>query len=328
MTELIGLITIAFLLDLLIGDPPYAHHPVRMIGRVIYRSEKVLRHIGWNGKGGGILLVLAVVIIVLFGYFLADSLLSRLHPWLGFAFNCFLCYSCLAVGDLMSQIRPVVYSLETGEVQLARKSMAMLVGREVKSLDEPGLGRAAVETLAENFVDGFLSPLLWAVFGGLLGYIMHISIIPSAICFMLLFKIASTLDSMVGYKNKEYHHFGRAGARLDDVMNFVPARLALFFLAIGAWMIRAEPLKGLRVALRDRLKHDSPNAAHAESFVAGALNVRLGGPTQYPGGLKDKPWLGDGTPDVTTSHIRRTVALLRCSAWVVAVTLLVPLFWL
>jgi len=295
---------------------------------MISRMEKVLRRIGCNGKGGGILLVLAVVIIVLFGYFLADSLLSRLHPWLGFTFNCFLCYSCLAVGDLMSQIRPVVYSLETGEVQLARKSMAMLVGREVRSLDEPGLGRAAVETLAENFVDGFLSPLLWCILGGVLACIVNISIIPSAICFMLVFKVASTLDSMVGYKNREYYHFGWAGAKLDDIMNFIPARLSLFFLAVGAWMIRVEPLKGLQIALRDRLKHDSPNAAHAESFVAGALGIRLGGPTPYPGGLKDKPWLGDGTPDVTTSHIRRTVALLRCSAWIVAVTLLVPLFWL
>jgi adenosylcobinamide-phosphate synthase len=326
MRELSALISIAFLLDLLLGDPPYAYHPVRIIGRIIIYLEKGLRRIGWAGKKGGIILVLAVVSIVLSGYLSLSSLLFNLHQVLGLSFSCFLCYSCLAMGDLLNHIKPVVHSLKIGDLQLAKRSMGMLVGREVLSLDEQGLGRAAVETMAENFVDGFLSPLLWGLVGGVLASILGMSIIKTSISLMLVFKTASTLDSMVGYKNRTYRHFGWAGAKLDDVMNFVPARLSFFFLFLGACMAGLKPVQGLRVALRDRLKHDSPNAAHAESFVAGALGVRLGGPTTYPEGIKDKPWLGDGTPNVTTLHIHRTAVLLRCSAWTAAGLLLSPLF--
>ena len=134
--------------------------------------------------------------------------------------------------------------------------------------------------------------------------------------FMMVFKVASTLDSMVGYKDSEFLEFGWAGAKLDDIMNFIPARLSLMVLFAGAWICRLKASEGIRVALKDRLKHDSPNAAHAESFVAGALAVRLGGPTLYPDGQKDKPWLGKGNPDPVPQHIRRTASLLTGSAWV------------
>jgi adenosylcobinamide-phosphate synthase len=138
----------------------------------------------------------------------------------------------------------------------------------------------------------------------------------TAISFMLAFKVASTLDSMVGYKDSEFLELGWAGAKLDDIMNFVPARLSLVILFVGAWISRLNPVEGIKTALRDRLKHESPNSAHAESFVAGALHVHLGGPTVYPGGKKEKPWLGEGNPDPLPIHIQKTSLLLKCSAWV------------
>jgi adenosylcobinamide-phosphate synthase len=170
--------------------------------------------------------------------------------------------------------------------------------------------------LAENFVDGFFSPLFWFFAGALLATLFGAAPQDMAIAAMLIFKGVSTLDSMVGYRSPKYLRFGWASARLDDVMNLVPARLSILALFLGACLTRLAPFDGLRTALRDRLKHDSPNAAHAESFVAGSLHIRLGGPTRYPDGLKDKPWLGDGSAKMTTQHIRQAAALITGSGWI------------
>jgi len=329
MAELIAIIFIAFILDLLIGDPPYRYHPIRMIGRCIAYIEKKLFGRGWSEKGGGIILALILEALVFFSYIILITLFSSLHSWAGLIINLYLCYSCLALGDLLNHIRPVIHSLDSGNIDMAKKSMAMLVGREVQILDEKGLSRAAVETMAENFVDGFLSPLFWYLMGGVLSFIINTSTLTTGMTLMLMFKAASTLDSMVGYKNERYLNFGWAGAKLDDLMNFIPARLSIFILFLGAVLSRLHPLKGVKTAFKDRLKHDSPNAAHAESFVAGALGIRLGGPTRYPDGIKTKPWLGNGTSKVGVLHICLTTALIRYSAWIAVVTLLSPfLFFL
>ncbi len=249
--------------------------------------------------------------------FLALSLVfHHLNALLGLGFDLFICYSCLALKDLFYHTDQVIRALESGNLPEAREGIAMVVGRDVRFLDEKGISRAAMETLAENFVDGFLSPIFWYLSGGILGYIFGLSPVMSAVGFMITFKVASTLDSMVGYKDSEFLEFGWAGAKLDDIMNFIPARVSLMVLFAGAWICRLKPMEGIKTALRDRLKHDSPNSAHAESFVAGALNVRLGGPTIYPDGQKDKPWLGEGNPDPLPQHIRRTASLLTRSAWV------------
>jgi adenosylcobinamide-phosphate synthase len=191
-----------------------------------------------------------------------------------------------------------------------------VVGRDVRVLDEHGVSRAALETLAENFVDGFLSPLFWYCAGWVLSLLLGEEGMGWPVAFMLLFKVASTLDSMVGYKNPRYLEFGWAGARLDDAMNFLPARLSIVFLALGAAVGGMKALEGLRVARRDRLKHESPNSAHAESFLAGALGLRLGGPTLYADGMKEKPWLGDGRTESGPADIRRGLTLLRVTGWI------------
>jgi adenosylcobinamide-phosphate synthase len=196
----------------------------------------------------------------------------------------------------------------------------------VDPLDSSGVARAAVETLAENFVDGFLTPIFWYLIGGISAILLNLEVLSTAIGSMLIFKIVSTLDSMIGYKNLKYAKFGMLGAKLDDIMNYIPARLSIIILLFGSWISGFNSLEGFRIAMRDRLKHDSPNAGHAESFVAGALGVRLGGPTSYAGKTKNKPWLGDGEVQVDINHVIATVKMLKQSAWI-ALIFVMPLFF-
>ena len=316
MVELAGVIFFGFLLDLFFGDPRYRYHPIRIVGQCITFAEKGLRHLGLNGKLGGFLLVLMTQMGTLFCYLTTSLFLHLLYRPLGVLFDLFVCYSCLALKDLVTHIKPAIHALETGDLPEARKRIALIVSRDVRSLDDKGVSRAAVESMAENFVDGFLSPLFWYLFGGTLGFMFGLSSVITALSFMLAFKVGSTLDSMVGYINPRFVDFGWAGAKLDDVMNFIPARLSLIILFFGAWITGLHPLDGLRVALRDRLKHDSPNAAHAESFFAGALGIRLCGPVTYYEGLKNKPWLGNGNNDPGPADIRKATLLLKNSAWI------------
>ncbi len=326
MTEIAALTLIAYILDLLIGDPSYSLHPVRIIGRWIEILETVLRRSGLDGATAGFSLALTTILTSLGAFLLISFLAELAHPWAARLFHLYIIYSCLALGDLFQHVKPVVQRLQADDLPGARLALSRIVGREVKDLDRWGIARAAVETLAENFVDGFLSPLFWLFIGAILAKLTGLSIVLVSICAILTFKCASTLDSMIGYKNKRYIHFGRTGALLDDIMNFVPARLSIPVLFLGAIFSDSNPIEGLRTSLRDRLKHDSPNAGHAESFTAGALGVCLGGPTQYEGAIKDKSWLGLGTPCVNEHQILATVTLLRRSSWLPMLALMYPFF--
>lgn len=325
MVEPALLMLIAFLLDLLIGDPAYRFHPIRLLGRWIALVEKGLRRFSLDGRAGGTVLVAAATGMALGAFVLLSLFASRVHPWAARLFHLYMAYAGLALGDLLRHLRPVIQGLETGDLPAARRALGCVVGRDVTSLDRAAVVRAAVETLAENFVDGFLAPLFWYALGGILAPLLGLPPTPSALGALILFKTASTLDSMVGYRNHRYVRFGWAGARMDDAMNFLPARLSIPILFLGACLSGFSPLEGLRAALRDRLKHESPNAGHPESFTAGALGIRLGGPSEYHGELKYKSWLGevDGKPEIR--HISDTIMLLRKSAWVAMVVLLSPL---
>jgi adenosylcobinamide-phosphate synthase len=327
MAEIVITICIAFFLDLLFGDPRYGGHPVRLIGRLIRHIERALRGFGHSGKGGGILLVLGSAGLTLSFYLTIERAIFHIHPVLSILFSLLLAYSCLAIGDLLRHIEPVAAALERGDPEEAKKSLAMTVGRDVRVLHREGICRAAIETLAENFVDGFLSPLFWYFAGGLFFLSLGYEPLHGAVGCMLLFKTASTLDSMVGYKNDRYLHFGWAGARLDDLMNFVPARISILFLWLGAFFSGLRSFDGLKIALRDRLKHESPNSAHSESFAAGALGIRLAGPTFYPQGMKTKPWLGDGEAEVRPLHVRRAMTLIRISGWATMIGPLILAFF-
>jgi len=324
MRDVILFLLAAFVLDSLFGDPPYRFHPIRILGGSIGFVERVLRKLSVDGYFGGVLLALIVISSALAGYIVISSLLL-FSKYMLILWNIFLVYSFLALGDLLKHAGPVLDALPSKDLQSARRALAMIVGREVTRLDEKGVVRATVETLAENFVDGFLSPVFWYLVGGLLGRLLGFPPPLAAVCSMLVFKTASTLDSMVGYNDERYERFGWAGARLDDAMNFMPARLSIGILMAGAWLSGLDALGGLRAAMRDRLKHDSPNAGHPESFVAGALGVRLGGPAVYGGKIKEKAWLGEGREAVNRTHIILTLSLLKRTAWVFMFTA-IPLY--
>lgn len=313
--ETSSVILIAFLIDSLIGDPKYRFHPIRIMGTGINLCVMFLKRIGLKGRFAGVLLTLIMTIASIGSYGLVRFALFKTHILVVFLFDIFVCYSCLALKDLFNHIMPVIKALDSGDLYSARKAVGMIVGRDVKSLDRSGVIRASIETMAENFVDGFLSPVFWYVAGSIIGRLTGPGPVFMGISLMIIFKTSSTLDSMVGYKNEEFIDIGWAGARLDDVMNFIPARFSLIIMFMGAWLGRQRPVDGMRTAMRDRLKHDSPNSAHAESFVAGALNIRLGGPTRYLDRLKEKPWLGSEYPDPGISHIPMTIRLLNISSW-------------
>lgn len=303
-----------FLFDLILGDPNYRYHPVRIIGRLIELLHKFFKSRALNMRFSGVLLALVTILISVSAYSIIIMLFDMVHPTLAILMNIYFVYSLIALKDLFNHCRPVTEALKNNDLIKARESVAMIVGRDVNSLDEKGVIRAAIETLAENFVDGFLSPVFWYCIGCIIGVLIDIDPIFSGVVLLIIYKVASTLDSMVGHKTEELIEIGWAGARLDDLMNFLPARLSLILLFFGTLFSALHPSSGLKTSLRDRLKHDSPNSAHSESFVAGAISSRLGGPVRYPEGLKEKPWLGAEFPDPELMDINRVIRLLMITA--------------
>lgn len=291
---------IGFALDLILGDPQKWPHIVVGIGKVTSMSERVLRKIfSATSKGelrGG--LVLAVVLPLFFGA-LSFGLLflcGWIHPLIGLAVESLLCWQCLAMRSLRDQSMFVFSQLEKGDLEAARYAVGRIVGRDTDSLDAAGVTRAAVETVAENTSDGVIAPMLFMAIGGApLG---------------VFYKTVNTLDSMVGYKNPAYLYFGRASAILDDIVNFIPARLAGVMMAAAAFFTGNDSKNAWRIFLRDRLNHKSPNSAQTEAACAGALHVQLGGDSWYFGKIVKKPTIGDDDRAIDIKDIRRANHLL------------------
>jgi adenosylcobinamide-phosphate synthase len=296
----------AGLLDLLLGDPYRLPHPVRWIGRLIGGIEKILypkiRSDRREFVAGFILCILVVVTCGGSVFFVLVSL----HKWSPVAVvigEILLGFYCISARSLVQEADKVRKHLAAKDLSAARHALSMIVGRDTENLDEEGIVRATVETVAENIVDGIVSPIFFLAVGG---PVMAIA-----------FKSVSTMDSMIGYRNDRYRSFGTCAARLDDVLNFVPARLAAFFLVpCAAFILRYDWQQSIRIVSRDRLKHDSPNSAHGEAAVAGALGLRLGGESFYRGVRSEKPYLGDREcsfhPDtvIRVNRIAVVVALL------------------
>lgn len=315
-----------FILDLILGDPGYRYHPVRLIGNSIDLLHDKIKGVFINKRAEGIVLASSTAVFAVLIYSALYIIFNGNHSIAGFLLNVYLFYSLIALKDLIKHCRPVINALLDRNIENARRSIGMIVGRDVNCLDENGIIRAAIETLSENFVDGFLSPVFWYGCGCIIGFLLNINPVYSGIVFMIIFKAASTLDSMVGYKTLEFKDIGWAGARLDDIMNFIPARISPVILYAGSVITGLDYSSGWKVALRDRLKHDSPNSAHSESFVAGAINGRLGGPARYSDGLKDKPWLGEEYSDPECNDIERVIKLIRYSSYITIVLSLILLF--
>jgi len=288
-------------MDLILGDPVYRLHPVRIIGKCIDFLYKLLKDIHISKRFLGIIIVVSVLFISHLHYILIRHMLGPFN----IIFDIFLCYSFIALRDLSDHIRPIVNSLDKGDIKKAREHLSKVVGRDTKKLDKNGIIMASVETVAEGFVDGFLSPVFWFFTGAFFGL---------PIAFMLSYRVINTLDSMLGYKSPDLIDIGFASAKIDDLMNFIPARISLLILFIGAGLLKFNAREALHIALRDRLKHSSPNSAHPEAFVAGAIGIRLGGPVYYPHGLVKRPWIGNNEKEPEISDIIKAVKLIKVSA--------------
>lgn len=308
------ILLVAFGLDLLIGDPAYPFHPVRLIGRLIQRLEKGLRRHCTN-------LFFASFLLPIFVLLISGLVYGFLHVLLGtwaWVLDLYLTYSLLALGDLLKHARDVEFALKHRSLEETRNKVQWMVGRDTAKLDSHAVARATIESVAENFVDGFLSPLFWFAAGALVFQTLE-----GGVFLLLLFKAVSTLDSMVGYKNEQYLILGRISAKLDDVLNFIPARLSIPLMTLAARLTANDYRSAWRIGLRDRRKHASPNSAHAEATIAGALHLKLGGPSTYGGQQMEKPWLGKGTPSATSNDIHRAIKLLQVCGY--AATLLIVL---
>lgn len=284
---------IGFLLDLVIGDPQWLYHPIRLVGKLIEVTEKVLRKVMPDSKKGnllaGMLLVMIVVSISTFVPLVMVAVGYKCHPIAGLGIESILCYFLLATKSLKTESMKVYESLKKGDLAAGRKAVSMIVGRDTASLDEKGVAKAAIETVAENTSDGVIAPLLFMIIGGApLGF---------------FYKSINTLDSMVGYKNDQYLYFGRVAAKVDDVVNYIPARIAANLMMLAAYLLRMDGANSVKIYNRDRYKHASPNSAQTEAVCAGALRVQLAGDAYYFGKLYPKEYIGDPLEEVVPQKI-------------------------
>ena len=288
------------ILDLLLGDPHWMPHPVVYIGKLIAALEKGLRkRFPATPKGeraAGIVLAVLVLVVTSGVSWGLLYLLYRIHPVLSLILSLFWCYQIPAARCLWTEAVKVRKALETGSIEEARTAVGWLVGRDTENLSAEGVTKAAVETVAENTTDGLVAPLFYLMIGGpVLG---------------LLYKATNTMDSMIGYRNDRYRYFGTAGARLDDILNFIPARLTALLMVPAAALCGLNGKNAFRIWKRDRRKHKSPNSAQTESACAGALGVELAGDAVYFGELHHKPTIGDKTHPIEPKDIDRTCRLM------------------
>jgi len=312
-------LTLAVALDMLLGDPLWLPHPVRWMGKAIEGLEPRFRGLPLRPLIAGALMATLLVASVWVICLLLVNIAASVHPTAGILMQTVMIYVCISARSLADAALAVGKALAKSGLAAGRRAVSMIVGREVDRLDETGVIRAAVETVAENLVDGIVSPLFFVVLGGA----------PLA----MAYKMINTLDSMVGYKNDRYLRFGRFAARLDDVANFIPARLAVPFIALAARLLNGRGRESLGTAYRDGRLHASPNAGYPEAAFAGALGLWMGGPNHYHGRLVDKPIIGSGFTDARPAHIRQacrlmlTTSLLVFMAAAAAILLQQPAVW-
>lgn len=285
-----------FLLDCLLGDPEKMPHPVIWMGKAISRLEKWLRrHLPQTPKGertGGRILAFTLPVGTLLISGGLCWLFWWIHPLLGLALQILWCWQALAMRCLAKESRNVYRCLKTDGLEAGRNAVARIVGRDTALLSEQGVIKATVETVAENFSDGVLAPLLYMLIGGA----------PLA----LAYKAINTMDSMVGYKNDKYLHFGRAAAKLDDVANYIPSRISALLWIVASPLAGGSLKNAWKIWRRDRRNHASPNSAQTESACAGSLGIQLAGPASYFGKRLEKPYIGDAVREIEPEDILRT----------------------
>jgi len=301
------LLVSAFLLDLAVGDPRWLPHPVILMGKFISRGERFL----WSGAAGrdffaGMALSLVLLTIVVGATWMVLYSVALLPPMIGFLLTAGLASTTLATRGLLDAVRQIETPLRSDNLVKARENLAHIVGRETATLNEDKILRASLESLAENTNDGIVAPLFYLFLGG----------VPMAI----VYKAVNTLDSMIGYRSERYLYFGKFAARLDDVVNFIPARLTAFIMVIATFLVRLNGSLALRILRRDHANHLSPNAGYPEATLAGALGIRLGGPSVYFGNEIWKPTMGDEFTPVNIEMLKEARSLCLVTAILSLVT--------
>ncbi|MFZ5943607.1 MAG: adenosylcobinamide-phosphate synthase CbiB [Bacillota bacterium] len=307
------MIILAYLIDLIIGDPEKIPHPVVLIGTLISKLERILYNPQHNDTRkflyGAFLVILVSLIAYSFTWLLIYSL-NSIHYLLGLAASIWIISTTIAVKGLANAGAGIAKVLSKGNLSCARKELGFIVGRDTGELDEKEIIRGTVETIAENIVDGVTSPLFFALLGGA----------PLAIAY----RAVNTMDSMLGYKNDRYLYFGRAAARLDDIINFIPARLTGLCISLVSLAIPGiSGRNSIKILLRDARNHPSPNSGFAESAVSGALQVRLGGLNYYQGIPSQRPFIGDEINPLDISAIKNSIVILYSvsAVWVLLLTI-------
>ena len=297
---------LGFLLDLLLGDPYWLFHPIRLIGSLIAFLDKKLRSEKDDTAKQFHMGILLVVLVLITTLMVALAILVGaywLHPIAGIVVETVMTYQILATKCLKVESMKVYAKLKEQDLEGARKAVSMIVGRDTGCLDETGVAKAAIETVAENTSDGVIAPMLYTAIGGpVLGFV---------------YKAVNTMDSMLGYKNDKYMYFGRFAARLDDVVNFIPARISAYLMIVAAFIggRQFDGKNAYRIFKRDRFNHASPNSAQTESVCAGALRVQLAGDAVYFGKLVKKKYIGDGLREIEYDDIKRANRLMYITAF-------------
>lgn len=305
MYDIVIALVCGYILDLIIGDPHWLWHPVQGIGMVINLLENCLRKIFPKSKwgeliGGGCLVVLVLGITVIIPWILI-LLVFRWNIYAGIAIESIMCAQLLATKSLKDESMKVYNKLTKEDLAGARTAVSMIVGRDTKNLTAEGIMKATVETVAENTSDGSIAPMLYMAVGGPV--------------FGFLYKAINTMDSMIGYKNENYIYFGRTAAKLDDAINFIPARLSAYLMIAAAAIKGYEPKNAIKIYIRDRYHHTSPNSAHTEAVTAGALGIQLAGDAYYFGVLYPKKTIGDPIRVIEAEDIKRANKLLYLTAF-------------
>lgn len=306
----------AYCLDLILGDPEHFPHPVRLLGRIIWKLEIWARRLASSPrqlKVLGLLLTALVVIGTYFFTFFSIILVQKVYWALGSFFSVYLAYTTLATRDLYIETKRVFEALQEGDLPRARQNLSLVVGRDTAHLDEPEIIRALLETIAENINDGIIAPLFYLSIGGP----------PLA----LSYKAVNTLDSMLGYKHEKFLHLGWAAAKLDDLANFIPARISGLIIILAVAFLGKPWWEAYKIMWRDHRNHDSPNSGWPEAAMAGALGLQFGGVNYYFGMPRLKPCLGERKKEFHLTHVPEAWKILYLSSFLMFIFLFSILCW-
>ena len=291
-------IWIAYVLDLIFGDPQNVVHPVQVIGKIISAGEKVLLRKKYKFLAGAVLNIFTVSITYTSMYLISKSVKISVFFMI---IEIYLMYTIFSINSLAREGNRVYRILKEGDIEKARKDLSYLVSRDTEMMDEKMIIRSTMETISENTVDGIVAPMFYMFLGGM----------PLA----MAYKAINTLDSMVGYKNEKYMEFGKFSAKVDDVANFIPARITGILIVLASMILGYDYKNSLKIFLRDRKNHSSPNSAHSEASVAGALGVQFGGKVSYFGKDINKPTIGDKTKEFELEDIRKNIRIMYVTSF-------------